>query len=89
MAFTATEKLRIVAGNGTIVVGNYTNTGNSTGGDISHGLAYVYACNLQPKGTSILANQAVVNETLPNGSAVTIVTTADECGTYTIFGVGS
>lgn len=87
MSFTYTKN-STVFGNKRIVYGVYTNTSSSTGGDIATGLNLTEAVFLQPKGSSILANQPVVNETLPLASGdVTIVTTADEVGSYFAIGV--
>lgn len=86
MAFTHTSE-KTVFGNKRIVTGVYTNTSGSTGGNIVTGLSQVDAVFLQPKGSSILANQPVVNEALPlNGGDVTIVTTADEIGSFIAVG---
>lgn len=86
MAFSHTTE-KTVFGNKRIVTGVYTNTGGSTGGDIATGLSQVDAVFLQPKGSAILANQPVVNEAFPlNGGAVTVVTTADEIGTFIAVG---
>ncbi|MCG3177331.1 MAG: hypothetical protein MOGMAGMI_02303 [Candidatus Omnitrophica bacterium] len=86
MAFTHTKE-KTVFGNKRIVTGVYTNDGGSTGGNIVTGLSQVEAVFLQPKGSSILANQPVVNEALPlNGGDVTIVTTADEIGSFIAIG---
>ena len=89
MAFTST-----VESDGTerigrlkICTGTYTSTSGSTGGDIQTGLSEVYSITLQPKGSAVIANQPAVNETLPLASGdVTIVTTADEIGTWTAIG---
>lgn len=71
-----------------ISTGTYTNTGGSTGGDIDTGLGMVYVMILQPKGAAVSANQPVVNETPPmNGSAVTVVTSPDEVGTWIAIGI--
>ena len=87
MAFAIRVLGRMPVGNMLEVHGVYTNTSSSTGGDIASGLKRVETCQLQPKGSSVLANQPVVNETLPlAGGDVTIVTTADEVGTFTIRG---
>lgn len=88
MAFTSVITRRTVIGNLRMVDGTYTNTSSSTGGDIATGLDLVEHIQLQPKGSAILANQPVVNETLPLSSGdVTIVTTADEVGTFVAFGM--
>jgi len=68
--------------------GTYKNTGGSTGGNIDTGLGLVYVVILQPKGSAVSANQPVVNETPPMaGNAVTIVTSADEEGTWIAIGL--
>lgn len=91
MAFTVSIKETFQAVGAKIIVGTYTNDGGSTGGDITLPIQKLYHLQLQPKGTSILANQPVVNETLPlqgkyNVSA-TIVTTANEVGTFQAIGL--
>jgi hypothetical protein len=87
MAFSYTVDKVIQGLNGRSVVGTYTSAGGSTGGDIYTGLTNIYAISLQPKGSSILANQPVVNETLPMATdGITIVTTAHEVGTFVAFG---
>lgn len=89
MAFSFTVDSSVHVGGTRIVYGGY-NCNSVTGGDIKTGLSVVNAIHLQPKGTSILANQPVVNETLPlanTDGAVTIVTTSGEVGTW--FAVGS
>lgn len=88
MAFTVAITRRTVIGNLRMVVGTYTNNSSSTGGDLTTGLNRVEHVTLQPKGSSILANQPVVNETMPLSSGdVTIVTTADEVGTFVAYGM--
>lgn len=70
-----------------VVTGTYTSDGGSTGGDVYTGLAVVNTFIMQPKGSSILANQPVVNETMPKATdGITIVTTANETGTWTATG---
>lgn len=88
MAFTSviTEK-NLIFGSKKIVYGTYTSDSGSTGGDIDTGLKSVQSINLQPTGSAVIASAPVINETLPaNGSAITIVTTADEVGTW--FAIG-
>jgi len=88
MAFTYTVNSDELHGKTRIVTGNYTNAGGSTGGDIKTGLTTVYHVNLQPKGSAILANQPVVNETLPlEKGDITIVNTANEVGTWVAVGI--
>lgn len=89
MAFTVTIFETQSIGSIKLVVGKFVNDGNSTGGDIKTGLSTVYAVTLGSKGTTILANQAVYNETLPltnAGGTVSIVTTANETGSFIIAG---
>jgi hypothetical protein len=105
MAFSTTIENELTLGNLKLFFGTYTNTSSSTGGDIVFpNTEEIFHVQLQPKGSAILANQPVVNETLPllfsadatnerssdaNAVAnveVTIVTTADEVGTF--FAIG-
>ena len=90
MAFTVTIFESQPIGSVRLVIGKFVNDGGSTGGDIKTGLNTVYAVTLGSKGSSILANQAVYNETLPltnAGGTVTIVTTANETGSFIIAGI--
>ena len=91
MGFAYTIQKTTSSAGGRIACGTYTNTSSATGGDIYTGLNNVYAVFLQPKGSSILANQPVVNETLPlegkTSIDATIVTTADEVGTFIAIGL--
>lgn len=83
MAFAYAVSGQTVIGNKRMVWGTYTNGGSDTGGDIVTGLSTVETFFLQPKGASVIANNPVVNETLPlsnSGGTVTVVTTADEDG---------
>lgn len=89
MAFTYTEEKGVI-GNKRYVKGVYTSAGGSTGGDIVTGLSVVENVFLQPKGSATVANQPAVNETLPLSNAtgaVTIVTTANEVGSYLAIGL--
>ena len=91
MAFSYTFNPIIHARNAKFITGTYTNTSSSTGGDITFPLFRLYALFLQPTGSAILANQPVVNETLPlegkTSIDATIVTTADEVGTFIAIGL--
>jgi hypothetical protein len=91
MAFTfkVTESFQMIGGK--TITGTYTNTGGSTGGSISLPVQALYHLSLQPQGTAVLANQPVVNATLPlrgkyNVSAP-VVNTANEVGTFIAIGV--
>lgn len=89
MAFTVTIFETQSIGSIKLVVGKFVNDGGTAGGDIKTGLSTVYAVTLGSKGTTILANQAVYNETLPltnAGGTVSIVTTANETGSFIIAG---
>lgn len=90
MAFTATVIDRVPGtGSKQHVFGTYTNTGGSTGGDITTGLVTVQCFMLQPKGSSVSANAPVVNETFPltnAGGKVTVVTSSDEVGQFLAIG---
>lgn len=73
-----------------LVIGTYANDGGSAGGDIATGLGTVQSVILTPKGASTSANAPVYNETLPltnAGGTVTIVTTANESGSFIIAGL--
>lgn len=87
MAFSSAITDLSVFGDKKVSYGTYTNGGSDTGGDIDTGLDVCENIRLQPKGSAVIANNPVVNETLPiAGSAVTIVTTADEDGYWVAFG---
>lgn len=88
MAFTLSSKQTTVFGNKRIEDGVYTNDGGSTGGNITHGLQTVENVFLQAKGSAVIANAPAVNETLPltGNTPVTIVTAANEVGTYMLIG---
>lgn len=69
--------------------GTYTNTAGSTGGDIdlTDALSRILYFNLQPTGSAVSISAPAVNETLPlDGTAVTIVTVADEDGVWEAWG---
>lgn len=87
-AFTVTEYGRFNPRPGFVeVFGIYVNTGGGTGGDITHGLSEVVNVQLTAAG-AVTDKAHVYNETLPlgSGTAVTIVTSADESGSYRIIG---
>jgi len=68
--------------------GTYTNgTAGDTGGNVDTGLKTCEHFQIQPKGSSVIATQSVVNETFPlAGSAITIVTSDDEDGYWSAIG---
>lgn len=64
--------------------GTWTNEATGTK-DIDTGLRVVTSMKLQQKGSTVIADAAVINETLPcDGSAVTIVTTGNTDNGYWI-----
>jgi hypothetical protein len=89
MAFTVTKNVQeghfgVVK----ITSGTYTSDGGSTGGDINTSLAIILAMYLQPKGSSVLSDQSVVNETLPKSTdGITIKTAANQVGTWIAVGM--
>lgn len=71
------------------VIGTYTSTGGSTGGDVQTGLSVVEDFTIKPRGAVVIATQSVINETFPlntTNGAVTIVTSADEVGFWEAWG---
>ncbi len=87
MAFTYTVTEKGVDGNKRRHWGTYTSAGGSTGGDINTALLKCEMIALTPNSNAVGANQAVVNETLPyDGSAVTIVTDANQVGYWIAWG---
>jgi hypothetical protein len=66
--------------------GTFTNGGADTGGDIYTGLSQVLGMELQLKGSAVVADDPVVNESFPCHDPVTIVTTADADGYWHAFG---
>lgn len=83
MGFTYTISEYGVRGARKFRRGTYTSAAGSTGGDINTGLTICEHMNLQPTGGSVSASDPVVNETFPvAGTAVTIVTVANEVGNW-------
>jgi len=87
MAFTSTITGRDVVGSKVRTWGTYASSGSGTGGDIDTGIHSVDFMLLSPVGSAVGTNVPKVNETLPiAGSAVTIITDADEIGNWQAFG---
>lgn len=83
MTFTSVITYWGVRGNQKVRQGTYTNTDGSTGGDIDTNLFECSSMSLTPTGATVSAEHNTINETLPvPGEAVTIVTVANECGTW-------
>ena len=86
MAFSSEITGRDATARRRITHGTFTNDGSSVGGDINTGLEKVdhmtFCCE-----SSAVGNAPVVNGTSPyTGNAVTIVTDADEVGTWEAIG---
>lgn len=88
MAFAYTINSDFISGGARIVSGTYVSDSGSTGGDIYTGLNAVNAITLQSSGSSAVANAPAVNETMPkNTDGITIVTAANESGTWVAIGI--
>jgi len=86
MSFSSTITFRDNSAKRRMHYGTFTNDGSSIGGDISTGLETV-ECMFFTCAASAVGNSPVVDETLPcAGNAVTIVTDADEVGTWMAIG---
>ncbi len=86
-ASTITRVIPNIVGDRKITHGTYTNGSGDTGGNINTGLKVCEFIQLQPTGSSVIASNPVINETLPiDGSAITIVTTDNEDGIWMAYG---
>lgn len=86
MAFTSTITRKGIMGDKKYAYGTFTSAGGSTGGDIETGMYGIDFIQLQQKGSAVVADAPVVNETLPSGGDVTIVTTANAVGYWFAYG---
>lgn len=87
MAFASAITSRDAWGDKAVTMGTFTNSGADAGGDINTGLHLCEMIILQHGKSAVIANQPVVNVTLPvAGSAVTVVTDAGEDGTWLAIG---
>ena len=87
MAFTTTLTDFRNCGDKVVTKGTYTSADGSTGGDIDTGLLMCEFIKLTPNAAAVSASASVVNETLPvAGSAVTIVSIANESGYWEAVG---
>lgn len=86
MAFAFTKDYEGVTGDMRITGGTYTSSGSGTGGDIYTGLQQTQGLVLQQNDSSVVASQAVVNETFPKTDPITIVTVANGTGYWFAFG---
>lgn len=60
--------------------GTFTNGAGDTGGDIDTGLSRVESFIIKEKGSSVVANKSVIDETFVTGRNITIVTDSDVDG---------
>ena len=89
MAFVSEVTEQLTNGTSRIIRGTYTQGGGDTGGDVRTGLAIVRYFKIVPGGGVVTTNASVVDETFPlmnSGGVVTIVTDADEDGTWEAVG---
>lgn len=87
MGFTATKTGEHVVGDLRMTRGTFANDGGSTGGNINTGLHQCLHMDLTASGSSIVADAPTVNATFPvDGSAVTIIATANSAGYWTAYG---
>ena len=87
MAFTITIDERGVMGDKRYVYGKYVNDGGSTGGEVTTGLSFVNSFQYQEKGSAVVGNRSVVDESFPLSSGdVTLVTNSNETGNFIAFG---
>jgi hypothetical protein len=87
MAFTSDVTRRGTFGSYKVRWGSYTSDGASTGGNIDTQLNNCYFISLTPNKATAVTTASVVNETLPAaGSAITIVTEANQVGYW--FAIG-
>ena len=87
MVFTSTITSRESDGSLAKVVGTFTNTSGSTGGEVETGLKTVIGFQLQHTGSAVVASAPVANESFPlQGGDVTIVTVADTNGVWIAIG---
>jgi len=78
-----TSTIPDVKGTKKTTTGTFVNSAGGTGGDIDTGLKSCEKLTLQHTGSAVVASAPSVNETFPcDGSAVTIVTTADKSGVW-------
>ena len=91
MAFvSAVLHTNLIMGSKKVAIGTYTNGGGDSGGNIDTGIARVEFMVLQPTGSAVIASSPTINEDFSSGSidgtAVTIVNTANEDGIWIAWG---
>ena len=87
MAWATTVEGRTRMGSKLRTWGTFTSSGGGTGGNIDTALGVCEFIKINVSGASAGGNEPVVNETLPEaGSAITIVTDANEAGYWEAVG---
>jgi hypothetical protein len=88
MTFSYLVKGKFQMGGRKVQWGTYTNAGGDTGGDITVYMRVVENFILQQSGSTVVATEPTVNETLPlkNGGVVTIKTTDGADGYWLAIG---
>jgi hypothetical protein len=86
MAFSNNLLHEVPMGQMRFTMGTFTNTANSTGGDIRTGLHKVLQLKLQHTGTAVVADDPVIDETFPVNNPVTVKTTANANGLWFAWG---
>ena len=86
MAFSNTLLHEVPMGQMRFMMGAFTNTGGSSGGDIRTGLHKVLQLKLQHTGTAVVADDPVIDETFPVNNPVTVKTTANANGLWFAWG---
>jgi len=87
MVFTSTISSRENDGSLAKVIGAFTNTSGSTGGEVSTGLKSVESITFTHTGAAVVVSAPVANESFPlAGGDVTLVTVADTNGIWTAIG---
>ncbi len=86
MAFAFTKTAEYVGGDLRFTSGTFTSSGGGTGGDIYTGLQKVEGMYLIQNSSSVVASQAVINETFPKADPITIVSAANVSGYWWAFG---
>jgi hypothetical protein len=86
MAFSNNLLHEVPMGQMRFMMGTFTNTGGSSGGDIRTGLHKVLQLKLQHTGSAVVADDPAVYETFPVNDPVTVVTTADADGLWFAWG---
>lgn len=88
MAFSYTVERERNDGRFRVIHGTFTNADGSTGGDIYTELTEIHDFELQHSGSAVVADEPVINETLPlEKENVTIVTTANADGYWMAKGI--